>query len=119
MGNVSDVSTSTRDINDDQIRESAGNSLTGTSSTSNRMLQHLEDDIVHRLDDDLDIIVKKLKGSLDVYIMTISGMNGIGKTTFARKAHEHLTIRYHFDIHVWITISQEYGSRNVLSESLH
>uniref|UniRef100_A0A3Q7EBU9 NB-ARC domain-containing protein n=1 Tax=Solanum lycopersicum TaxID=4081 RepID=A0A3Q7EBU9_SOLLC len=49
----------------------------------------------------------------------MSRMGGIGKTTFARKDHGHLTIWYHFDIQVWLTISQEYGSKNVLLEALH
>ncbi|WMV42997.1 hypothetical protein MTR67_036382 [Solanum verrucosum] len=46
-------------------------------------------------------------------------MGGIGKTTLARKAYDHLKLRYHFDIRVWITISQEYGRRNVLLQALH
>ncbi|KAK4371869.1 hypothetical protein RND71_007253 [Anisodus tanguticus] len=117
---LSDFSTRTHDTDDEQNLESARDSLIGASSISNSMLQHLEDDIVHGLDDDLEIIVRKLTEPLsDLDIVTISGMGGIGKTTLARKAHDHLKIRYHFDIRVWATISQEYGSRNVLLEVLH
>ncbi|XP_016434098.2 putative late blight resistance protein homolog R1A-10 [Nicotiana tabacum] len=46
-------------------------------------------------------------------------MGGIGKTTLARKAYDHLPIRYHFDIRVWVTISQEFRCRNVLLDALH
>ncbi|KAG5592853.1 hypothetical protein H5410_043367 [Solanum commersonii] len=46
-------------------------------------------------------------------------MGGIGKTTLARKVYHHLTIRYHFDILSWVTISQEFRVRNVLLEALH
>ncbi|PHT63352.1 hypothetical protein T459_32716 [Capsicum annuum] len=119
METVSDFSTSSR--NDHRFLESVGDFLIdSTSSRSNRMLQHLEGDIVQGLDEDLEIIVRRLTEPLsDLQIVTISGMGGIGKTTLARKAHDHLKIRYHFDIRVWVTISQVYGSRNVLLEALH
>uniref|UniRef100_A0A3Q7ILJ8 NB-ARC domain-containing protein n=1 Tax=Solanum lycopersicum TaxID=4081 RepID=A0A3Q7ILJ8_SOLLC len=46
-------------------------------------------------------------------------MGCIGKSSLARKAYDHPKLSYHFDIRVWITISQEYGRRNVLLEALH
>ncbi|KAM3324796.1 hypothetical protein P3S67_005948 [Capsicum chacoense] len=107
-------------MDDHRFLESAGDFLiNSTTYRSNRMLQHMEGDIVQGLDEDLEIIVRRLTEPMsDLDIITITGMGGIGKTTLARKAHDHLKIRYYFDIRVWVTISQVYGSRNALLEAL-
>uniref|UniRef100_A0A1S3XLW2 Probable disease resistance protein At1g58390 n=2 Tax=Nicotiana TaxID=4085 RepID=A0A1S3XLW2_TOBAC len=78
---VSNFGTSIHDSYD-EIVEIHGDSLIGPPSRSNPMLPNLEDDIVQGLDDDLEIIVGRLKGPPpDLDIVTISGMGGIGKTT--------------------------------------
>ncbi|KAL8538119.1 hypothetical protein ACS0TY_000177 [Phlomoides rotata] len=50
----------------------------------------------------------------DLQIISIDGMGGIGKTTFAIHIYAHPLIVQHFDILAWVTISQAYSRRQIL-----
>ncbi|KZV24862.1 hypothetical protein F511_14745 [Dorcoceras hygrometricum] len=49
-----------------------------------------------------------------VVILSVVGMGGIGKTTLARHIFSNPLIVSHFDLHAWVTISQQYSVHEIL-----
>ncbi|KAK4344177.1 hypothetical protein RND71_037271 [Anisodus tanguticus] len=65
--------------------------------------------------DDLEKIIDRLRGvPSELDIITIVGMAGIGKTTLAKRAYNHPSVVYRFDVRAWTTVSQEYRERDML-----
>ncbi|KAL0342472.1 UNVERIFIED_CONTAM: putative disease resistance RPP13-like protein 3 [Sesamum calycinum] len=54
----------------------------------------------------------------DLNILPIVGMGGIDKTTLARNVFDDPYTIHHFDKRIWLTISQEYSSREILMRLL-
>ena len=70
-------------------------------------------------EDDLLAIKERLCGeSSKLQFIPIYGMGGIGKTTLARNAYDDRLTVEHFHIRAWITVSQNYSARRILSSLL-
>ncbi|KAL8538138.1 hypothetical protein ACS0TY_000193 [Phlomoides rotata] len=60
-------------------------------------------------------VLDKLTGQQhNLQVVSIVGMGGIGKTTFAHNIYSNLLIVQRFDILAWVTISQEYSRGSIL-----
>ncbi|KAL2482123.1 Disease resistance RPP8-like protein 3 [Forsythia ovata] len=71
------------------------------------------------LDDELIQILEWLeRDSSRLDTLSIVGMAGIGKTTFARKVYDHQRIQMTFHIRVWVTVSQNSNERKIVLDLL-
>ncbi|KAL8551005.1 hypothetical protein ACS0TY_000185 [Phlomoides rotata] len=66
-----------------------------------------------------DVLDKLTGQQSSLQIIPIVGMGGIGKTTFARYIYSNSLIVGHFDIRVWVTVSQEYSVSKILAQVLY
>ncbi|XP_047962197.1 putative late blight resistance protein homolog R1A-10 [Salvia hispanica] len=66
----------------------------------------------------LQLMDKLTDGEPGRQVIPIVGMGGIGKTTLARNVYEKPLISHHFDICAWVTISQQFNSKELLCEIL-
>ncbi|KAL2491440.1 putative disease resistance RPP8-like protein 4 [Abeliophyllum distichum] len=114
LDSISEQVVNMKDRNDVEILPArnpftAGSSKFGSSNNSDMV----------GFDDDLMQIKDRLTGpSSKLEILSIVGMGGIGKTTFARNVYDDPLIEYHFDTCAWTTISQEYNVQKILTQFL-
>nr|XP_016472940.1 PREDICTED: putative late blight resistance protein homolog R1B-17 [Nicotiana tabacum] len=90
-----------------------------TASTQHS-LPSMEEEVVGFEDDAESIIQQLTGGTKELDIISIVGMPGLGKTTLVRKVFNHFidnNNRY-FDVTAWCSISKEYSSTKVFSETL-
>ncbi|CDP12803.1 unnamed protein product [Coffea canephora] len=71
------------------------------------------------LNDEVESIIDRLtRGSSWFDVVAIVGMPGLGKTTLANNVFGYPSIKFHFHICVWCTVSQVYSKHNLLLQIL-
>ncbi|XP_075081970.1 putative late blight resistance protein homolog R1B-16 isoform X2 [Nicotiana tabacum] len=92
----------------------AGNSSLGDSSSLRLHASTLENDMVGYNIEQANMLSQLTSGSPELEVISVTGMGGIGKSTFAKKLFSHPSILSFFDIRGWIIVSENYSYRNML-----
>ncbi|KAK6150807.1 hypothetical protein DH2020_015739 [Rehmannia glutinosa] len=85
-------------------------------SSETKRIYEVDNTIVGFEDRATDILDQLVGGTEQLQIISIFGMPGIGKTTFAKKLYNHPLVNYRFDKLLWCVISQTYQRKNILIE---
>ncbi|KAH6805038.1 hypothetical protein C2S51_029869 [Perilla frutescens var. frutescens] len=74
----------------------------------------LRKETVVGLEDEVALLIAYLTTETqELDVISIIGMRGIGKTTFAHKIFDDPEIQYEFPTRIWVYVSQEFTTRNV------
>ncbi|WOK92022.1 hypothetical protein Cni_G00713 [Canna indica] len=61
-----------------------------------------------------DIIRWLVKGELNLKVISVVGMGGLGKTTLVRKVYDDQRVKGWFSSHAWITVTQSFTTDELL-----
>ncbi|KAH0641640.1 hypothetical protein KY289_032614 [Solanum tuberosum] len=92
----------------------AGNCLLGGPTSPRSRVSTLENDMVGHSDEQARVRGELTGHSSLLEVISIAGMGGIGKSTFAKKMFSDPSIVGFFDVRGWITVSKDYSLRKML-----
>ncbi|XP_057958758.1 putative disease resistance protein RGA3 [Malania oleifera] len=87
---------------------------------ANRETNSVVDDSKFGRENDVLTIVNKVTSSCsnDVSVIPIVGMGGIGKTTLAQLIYNDERVKEHFDVRIWVCVSENFDVKRILKEIL-
>ncbi|XP_019183861.1 PREDICTED: putative late blight resistance protein homolog R1A-3 isoform X3 [Ipomoea nil] len=97
-----------------QTQHPEESSLSSAGQSSSQHASKFEDTMVGQTKEFEEFKEKLLSSNKPLQVMSLVGMGGIGKTTFARKLANDSAVKRHFDCCGWATMSQEHTKRQVL-----
>uniref|UniRef100_M1BKW1 Disease resistance protein n=1 Tax=Solanum tuberosum TaxID=4113 RepID=M1BKW1_SOLTU len=92
----------------------AGNCLLGGPTSPRSRVSTLENGMVGHSDEQARVQGELTGSSSQLEVISIAGMGGIGKSTFAKKMISDPSIVGFFDVRGWITVSKDYSLRKML-----
>nr|GLL32157.1 putative disease resistance RPP13-like protein 3 [Ipomoea trifida] len=79
----------------------------------------VEENIVVGFDGEVKIIKDRLlRESMDLTVISIVGMPGVGKTTFAKMVFNDRELQYEFFTRCWVSVSQDCSRSQILFDIL-
>ncbi|XP_049397403.1 putative late blight resistance protein homolog R1A-3 [Solanum stenotomum] len=106
-------------ISDAKTENSGAEEDRDTPTTVDSKPTDVANELVVGLEDDIVYLRQQLtRGSKALSVIAIVGMPGVGKTTLAKTVYNDPSIISHFDIRVFLHISQKYESRQLLIQIL-